>query len=159
MDLRRATIKTVPFPEYITVLPDLADSSEFDIVVVGERSEEAYCFSLFHKIYTIEFSEIDPFFRYQCNLHKDALTWLTCLKQLIKENLESFLDSDSGNQFFKSVLLSQKRLGEFVAEVKTGSLKYSCWLKNHFNGLISFSGSFFNNSTNAARVLINLSVV
>lgn len=90
MDLRRATIKTVPFPEYITVLPDLADSSEFDIVVVGERSEEAYCFSLFHKIYTIEFSEIDPFFKYQCNLHKDALTWLTCLKQLIKENLELF---------------------------------------------------------------------
>lgn len=90
MDLRRANIKTVPFPEYITVLPDLADSSEFDIVVVGERSEEAYCFSLFHKIYTIEFSEIDPFFRYQCNLHKDAVTWLTCLKQLIKENLELF---------------------------------------------------------------------
>ena len=90
MDLRRATIKTVPFPEYITVLPDLADSSEFDIVVVGEQSEEAYCFSLFQKIYNIEFSEIDPFFRYQCNLHKDAFTWLTCLKQLIKENLELF---------------------------------------------------------------------
>ena len=90
MDLRRANIKTVPFPEHMTVLPDLADSSEFDIVVDGERSEETYCFSLFHKIYTIEFSEIDPFFRYQCNLHKDALTWLTCLKQLIKENLELF---------------------------------------------------------------------
>jgi hypothetical protein len=90
MDLRRANIKTVPFPEYISVLPDLADSSEFDIVIVGESSVDAYSLSLFHKIYSIEFSEIDPFFRYQCNLYKDPLTWLTYLKQLIKENLELF---------------------------------------------------------------------
>ena len=90
MDLRRANIKTVPFPEYISVLPDLADSSEFDIVIVGESSVDAYSLSLFHKIYSIEFSEIDPFFRYQCNLYKDPLTWLTNLKQLIKENLELF---------------------------------------------------------------------
>lgn len=113
MDLHHANIKTVPFPEYISVLPDMADSSEFDIVIVGELSVDAYCLSLFLKIYTIEFSEIDPFFRYQCNLHKDPFTWLTCLKQLIKENLE----------FFDTKLLVQRKF-MFTSQINLRRERY-----------------------------------
>jgi len=113
MELRLATIKTVPFPEYITVLPDPAEASEFSIAIVGESSVDAYCLSLFYKIYTIDFSEIDPFFRYQCGLYKDPFTWLKFLKKLIKANLE----------LFDTKLLVQRRF-MFTSQIDLRKEKY-----------------------------------
>lgn len=90
MDFQFNSIKPVPFTEYKAVLSDPANASEFDIVIDGERSLEAYCKSLFQKVYKIEFSEIPSFFKYQCLLYKDTLTWLNNLEQLIKAHIELF---------------------------------------------------------------------
>lgn len=43
----------------------------------------------------------------------------------LKENVEAYFDVDPMSQFFKSLLLSNKRLGEFVAEVRANSLPHS----------------------------------
>lgn len=90
MDFQFDSIKPVPFLEYKAVLSDPDNASEFDIVIDGESSLEAYCKSLFQKIYKIEFSEISPFLKYQCLLYKDILSWLNSLEQLIKSNVELF---------------------------------------------------------------------
>ena len=103
MDSEFDSIITVSFPDFIAVVPDQAKSIEFDIILDGEFSSDAYCTLLFSKIIDIGLSEFVEFLDYQCDLYKNPKNWLNILEKLIKLNIALFNNDDLKHRHTKLV--------------------------------------------------------
>jgi len=76
-------VKEVAFLEHPYLKSSQASGNDFDIVIEGEFSLNAYCTSLIEKIFTLPQSAFPKFINYQCSLVENAFKRLNRLETLL----------------------------------------------------------------------------
>ena len=116
-------IKEVAFLEHPHLKSSQASGNDFDILIDGEFSLNAYCTALIEKVFTIPQSTFPKFINYQCSLVENAFIWLNRLEKLLSENEVLFQENKKQSRFTKLYLLIEiKRKETQNGDVDNSSL-------------------------------------
>lgn len=103
--MTKYTVHTVTFKEMIVLKKSSLSTSNYDLHLENDPTEQNYCPALFQKIMELPLSELQKFIEYQCSLMKDPFCWLNKLEKLIAVNEDAFYNANQKTRFNKLLVL------------------------------------------------------